>query len=102
MPNDLTALAAIFLVAGITFISRMAGAFLMSRISRSQRADAFLDALSISVVAALVASIVAQGGLREAGAVSVAALVMLASRSAVWAMVVGMAFGGAWMLIYGA
>jgi len=31
-----------------------------------------------------------------------AALVMLASRSAVWAMVVGMAFGGGWMLIYGA
>lgn len=102
MPTDLTAIAAILLVAGITFISRMAGAFLMSRISRSQRLDAFLDALSISVVAALVASIVAKGGLREAGAVGMAALVMLASRSAVWAMVVGMAFGGGWILIYGA
>lgn len=101
MLTDLTALGAILLIAGITFTSRLAGAFLMSRIETSPKVTAFLDALSISVVAALVASIVAQNGPREAGAVIVAALVVLASQSPVWAMVAGMVCAAAWTFVTG-
>ena len=68
----------------------------MTRIDASPKVLEFLDALSISVVAALVASIVAQHGLREAQSVIVAAIVMLSLRSAVWAMVAGMASASAW------
>ena len=98
MPGNLTALAVILVVAGITFASRLSGAYLMSRIDASPKVLAFLDALSISVVAALVASIVAQHGLREAQAVIVAALVMLSLRSAVWAMIAGMVSASAWTI----
>lgn len=96
MPSSLTALGAILVVAGITFASRLAGAYLMSQVKVSPKVSTFLDALSISVVAALVASIIAQNGLREAGAVIVAALVMLAVRSPIWAMIGGMACAVAW------
>lgn len=99
MPSNLTALTAILLVAGITFASRLAGAYLMSQVKVSPKVSAFLDALSISVVAALVASIIAQNGLREAGAVIVAALAMLTTRSPIWAMIGGMACAVAWTFL---
>lgn len=99
MTSDVTAFAAVGMVAAITFASRMAGTILMSRIDVSPRIERFLDALSVSVIAALVASIVAQNGPREGVAVVLAAAVMLGSRSAVWAMIGGMAFAAAWTLM---
>lgn len=101
MPDDLTAVIAIIMIAGITLASRIAGAFVMSRVEASPKVAAFLDALSISVIAALVASIIAQNDLREAAAVALAALVMLGSQSAVWAMVIGMACAAGWPLLGG-
>ena len=98
MPSDIPAVAAIIMIAAITFASRMAGALLMSRVIVSARIERFLNALSVSVIAALVASIVAQNGLREAVAVALAAVVMLGSKSAVWAMLGGMGFAAAWTL----
>ena len=99
MPSSLTALGAILVVAGITFASRLAGAYLMSQVKVSPKVSTFLDALSISVVAALVASLIAQNGLREAGAVIAAALVMLAMRSPTWAIIGGMACAVAWTFL---
>lgn len=100
LPSDATGFAAIAMIAAITFASRMTGALLMSRIDLSPRIERFLDALSVSVIAALAASIVAQNGLREAVAVAVAAAIMRGSRSAVWAMIGGMGFAAAWTLIF--
>lgn len=99
MLSSVTAFAAIGMIAAITFASRMAGAMLMSRVSVSPRIERFLNAVSVSVIAALVASIVAQNGLREAAAVALAAVVVLGSNSAVWAMASGMAFAAMWSLV---
>lgn len=99
MPSDVPALTAIAMVATITFASRLAGAVLMSRFDLSPRVQRFLDALSVSVIAALVASYVAQNGLREGAAVAVAAAIMLGSKSAVWSMVSGMALAAAWTIL---
>ena len=86
------------MIAAITFASRIAGSLLMTNIAISPRIERFLNALSVSVIAALVAPIVAQNGLREGAAVGLAAVIMLGSKSAVWAMVGGMAFAAAWTL----
>jgi branched-subunit amino acid transport protein len=99
MPNDVPALAVIAVVAAITFASRMAGAMLMSRIDVSPRVERFLDALSVSVIAALVASIVTQNGLREGSAVAFAAAIVLGTKSAIWAMTGGMAIAAAWTFL---
>lgn len=96
VPTEIAAWIAILLVAGVTFASRLAGAMLMSRVTPSRAVERFLNGLSVSVIAALVASIVAQGDLRDAAAVALTSLVMLASRRAVWAMVAGMALAAAW------
>jgi len=93
---DHQAWSAILLVAGITFASRLAGALLMHSVKVSPGVERVLDALSVSVIAALVASVAAEGNARPLAAVGVAALVMLASRSAVWSMLGGMAVAAAW------
>jgi uncharacterized membrane protein len=90
---------AILIVAGITFASRIAGSVLMRSVTVSPAVERFLDALPVSVIAALVASVVAQGDLRDVVAVGLAATVMLASKSAVWAMLVGMGIAAAWAAV---
>ena len=62
----------------------------------SPKVEHFLDNLSVSVIAALVASLVARGGFREAVAVALASLVMLRWKSAVWAITAGMVVAAAW------
>ena len=93
--------ATIALVAAVTFASRLSGAFLMTRVNRSATVERFLDGLSVSVLAALVASALAQNGLREAGAVALAALIMLRTHSAVWALTGGIAAAAAWTAAFG-
>ena len=96
MPGDLSALLMIFLVALVTFGSRIGGTLIMSRIGTTPRISRFLDALAVSVVAALVASIAARGGLREIAAITLASVVMIGARSATWAMLTGMLCAAAW------
>ncbi len=68
----------------------------MSKVRVSTRVDRFLEALSVSVIAALVVSVLAQNGMREAAAVAFASLVMLQSKSAVWSMLTGIIVAAAW------
>lgn len=96
MIDDLTVWTAIVLIASVTLASRLAGSFLMSHVGASARIERFLDGLSVAVIAALVASILAQNGLREAAAVALAVLVMLRSANATWAMIAGMAVAALW------
>ncbi|MGB0696099.1 MAG: AzlD domain-containing protein [Rhodospirillaceae bacterium] len=86
----------IAMVAGITFASRIAGPLIMLWVPLSPRLERFLDGLSVSVLAALVASLLAQNDLRTATAVAVASGIMLAAKSAIWAMLAGMACAAAW------
>lgn len=90
---------AILIVAGITFASRLAGSLLMRSVTISPAVERFLDTLSVSVIAALVASTVAEGELRDAVAVALAATVMLVSKSAVWAMLAGISVAAAWAVV---
>ncbi len=96
MPNELTAWMAILMIATITFSCRLAGSVLMNKVRISPKVNRFLDALSVSVIAALVASVLAQNGLRETVAVAIASLVMLRSKSAVWSMLTGITVAAAW------
>ena len=68
----------------------------MSHINASAKVERFLDGLSVAVIAALVASILAQNGLRETAAVALAVLVMLRSANATRAMIAGMAAAALW------
>ena len=96
MIDDLTVWTAIVLIASVTLASRLARSFLMNHVNASARIERFLDGLSVAVIAALVASILAQNGLREAAAVALAVLVMLRSANATWAMIAGMAVAALW------
>jgi len=96
MPSELAAWGAIGLVVAITFASRIAGGLLMRFVNLSPKLEIFLQAVSVSVVAALVASLLAQNGLREAVAVAVASLAMATFKSPVAAMIVGMSVAGIW------
>ena len=96
MTGDLSTWAAICVVAGVTLASRLAGSFLMAGVESSPRVERFLDGLSVGVIAALVASTLAQSGLREAAAVAIAVLVMLRWVSAALAMLAGMVLAATW------
>lgn len=99
MDNDLTPWLAVMVIAFVTFCSRIAGPVLMSRIAASDRIERFLDAMAVSVVAALVASIIAQAGWREAAAVAICAVVMLRCQSAIWSIMAGIWLAAAWSSI---
>lgn len=91
--------AAIALMAAITFATLVAGALIVSVARPSARLDRLLDAMSTSAIAAVVVSFLAGNGVREAAAVVVAGLAVLALRNAAAAMIAGMAFAAAWVAI---
>ena len=68
----------------------------MSFVRTTPRVRAFLEAMSISVLAAIVASSVATGGLRIGASVIAAAVVMHFSKSAFSAVVAGAATAALW------
>lgn len=96
MPSTSAAWAAIGLVALVTFASRLVGPLIISKIGVSVRLERFLDGLSVSVIAALTASIVMASDLRQSASFALAALVMLVVRRASWAMLAGIIFASAW------
>lgn len=96
MVDATTAYLAIAIMALVTLGTRLGGAYIMRFVTLSPRVTGFLDAMSASVLAAIVATFVVNNGTREGLAVGAAILVMLATRSAVAAMVAAMAFAAAW------
>ncbi|MDA7963560.1 AzlD domain-containing protein [Ruegeria sp.] len=100
MASELTPWAAILVIASVTFLNRIAGPIMMKHIETSAKVERFLDAMSVSVVAALVASILAQGGWREVIAVGISAMVMMRFTSAVWAMVAGIGAAAVWFGVF--
>lgn len=87
-----TAYLAIAVMALVTLGTRLGGAFVMRFVTLSPRVTSFLEAMSVSVLAAIVVTFIVKNGTREALAVGIAILVMLATRSAIWAMFAAMAF----------
>jgi len=84
-----------------TVATRILGPVVMSHFTVTPVLERFLNALCSSVIVAIVATVVAQGGWREAAAVAVAAGVMIAARSAVWAMLAGAASAALWRVALG-
>lgn len=96
MPDVFTAWAAILLASFLTLATRLSGPIVMTWLPVSAKVERFLQNLSISVLAALVASIMAQAGLREAASVGAAVLVMALLRKSIWAMLAGMICAAGW------
>jgi uncharacterized membrane protein len=88
--------APILLAAALVFATRALGPMLMSGVALSPKLVRFLDALGVSVIAAIVATALVHSGLREFAAAGAAAAVMLAARSALWAMAAGVLVAAGW------
>lgn len=94
--------AAIAVMAAAALATRLLGPEIMRRLGRSPRAERFLEALSSAVIAGIVATAVARGGWREAAAIAAAAVVMVVGRSALGAMLSGVAVAALWTALLGA
>jgi uncharacterized membrane protein len=101
MPDAFSAWAAILLASSLTLSTRLSGPVVMAWLPMSPRIERFLQNLSLSVLAALVASMLARGGLREAASVAVAVLVMVLLRKSIWAMGAGMICAAGWTFLVG-
>jgi len=101
MPDAFTAWAAILLASALTLATRLSGPFVMAFLPMSPRVERFLQNLSLAVLAALVATMLARGGLREAASVAVAVLVMGLWRKSIWAMGAGMLCAAGWTFLAG-
>lgn len=101
MPGNGEAYVAILLMGLVTVATRVLGAAIMARFSTGGWVGRFLDAMSSSVMAAIVASFLARGGVREAAVVALAAVVMFAFRNAIAALAAGAALGAAWTQLAG-
>lgn len=90
MPSDASITMAIAVMTAVVFGTRVAGAIFMSWIAPSAKIERFLDGLAVSVIAALVASLLTAGDVKLTVSVVLAIVVMALSRSVVWAMLTGM------------
>lgn len=95
MVDDLTAVLAIGAMAGVTYLTRAGGILLMGFVTLTPRVEAFLRSLSSSVLVALVVPAAVNGGGVATVALVVTVAVMLATRSALGAMLAGVAVAAA-------
>ncbi|QBF32489.1 AzlD domain-containing protein [Thalassococcus sp. S3] len=98
--SDSSFTLALVVMAVTVFVTRCAGALLMSRVSPTPKSERFLEGVAASVISALVASQIMTGGLENLAAVIVAILIMLVSGSIVGAMLAGMITAAAGLLIF--
>jgi uncharacterized membrane protein len=82
---------AVLLLAAVTAATRVGGVWLMSYVRITPRVEIFLKYMSISVLIAIVAPATWRAGPHVWLAVGTAALVMIATRSAVGGMLAGTA-----------
>ena len=90
---------AIIVMSVAVFATRIAGAVFMSRIRPTVKVQRFIEGLSVSVIAALVASSLASSAISSMTAVGVAIVAVSITRSVVWAMFAGMVAAALFPLI---
>ena len=78
------------ILTGAALSTRVVGAMLMAAVKPTESMERFLEGLSASVIAALVASQMINAEADQFTAVGVAVLVVLATRNAVLAVAAGM------------
>lgn len=89
MVDEVSAIGAILLLTLVTIVTRIAGVWIMSYIEISPRIDAFLQYMAASVLISIVVPATLAATPRMWLAVGAAAIVMIATRSALGAMVIG-------------
>ncbi|MEL6372508.1 MAG: AzlD domain-containing protein [Pseudomonadota bacterium] len=96
MPDTVLAVAVILAMAVITGGSRMAGFFLMARITITPRFEAFLTSLAGAVLVAMITPPAINGDAAMRAALIAAATVMALTRKAALAMMMGLIAAAAW------
>ncbi|WP_045221828.1 AzlD family protein [Desulfonatronum thioautotrophicum] len=76
-------------MAAVTYLTRAAGLYLISRVSPTQRVEAFLRHVPASILVAIVIPSLAQGGLAERSAAGITALVAILTRNLIAALIAG-------------
>ncbi|MBG0778063.1 MAG: AzlD domain-containing protein [Desulfovibrionaceae bacterium] len=87
---------ALLAMAGVTYLTRVAGFFLMGRVRLTARVERWLSALPGCMLVALVAPVVLSGGVAEAVSGALVLAVSWRTRSLPAAMVAGVA--SIWLL----
>lgn len=90
MSIDISTGLALCVVAVVTYLTRVGGLLIMSRMSITNRIEQSLKALAGSVLVALVVPSVVEGDLAAKAAVVVAVVIMLLTRNAAMAMGTGL------------
>ncbi|MFL5627239.1 MAG: AzlD family protein [Ktedonobacteraceae bacterium] len=96
MQSSMQALLTILGMALVTYLTRMSGLWLMSRVTLSGRMKALLGYIPGTVIVAIIAPTVLSTGLAEAGAAVLTLLVAARTRNVLLSMLVGV--GAAWGL----
>lgn len=96
MTGEFSALLAITIVAGVTLATRLGGAELMRFIRFAPWVERFLRGLSTGVLAALIATVIARGGPREAMAIGAAILLAVTTGRPLMAILAAMAVAAGW------
>ncbi len=99
MLNDWSFVLVVAIMAAAAFLTRVGGVVLMSRVKPTAKTEQFLEGLSVSVISALVVSQLMSADVRNVYAVVVAVLVMLFTKSVVWAMLAGLIAAAVFPLI---
>lgn len=87
--SDSAAFLAIAVMAIVTYLTRVAGVWLVSLAPVTRRVERLLHHVSGSVLAALTVSVIFSGDIATAVGAGAAAIAMLATRSSITALVVG-------------
>lgn len=90
MLTDWSYVVAVTIMAAAAFATRIAGPVLMSWVTPTERTERFLRGLSVSVIAALVASLLVHADTKTILATALAITVVGLTRSVVGAMFAGM------------
>lgn len=100
MLSDGSYILAVAVLALVALGTRLSGAMLMARVTPTPRVERFLGGLSVSVIAALVASSLAMADLKAFAATVSAVFVAAFSRNVIWAMIAGMIVAAAYPQIF--
>jgi len=91
MVDEVPAAVAVLLLALVTLATRIAGVWVMSYVEITPRIEAFLKSMATSVLIAIVVPATVHASPRLWLAVGAAAAAMIATRSALGAMLIGTA-----------
>ncbi len=92
------ALAAIVIMALVTYLTRAGGVFVMSRVPIGPKVERFINAMAGSVLVAVVTPMAAQGDWGARLALVATLVVMLATQKALAAITAGILAAALWRL----